>query len=84
MSVLTPFKKAYFSTASIGFHYISLTKNSCDCAFWNQRRACLALPSEYVKLTKSSQWSSLFIYSLFVIWTNGNRQIIDLTMENTF
>ena len=38
------------------------------------------LPSEKAKLTKSSQWSSLFLYSLFVIWTNGNRQIIDLTM----
>ena len=38
------------------------------------------LPSEKAKLTKSSQWSSLFFYSLFVICTNGNRQMIDLTI----
>ena len=43
---------------------------------WNE----CALPSEKAKLTKSSQWSSLFLYSLFVICTNGNRQMIDLTI----
>ena len=43
---------------------------------WNE----CALPSEKAKLTKSSQWSSLFFYSLFVICTNGNRQMIDLTI----
>ena len=56
----------------------------CVFAFWNQRCACLALPSEKAKLTKSSQWSSLFLYSLFVIWTNGNRQMIDFTMVDYF
>ena len=42
------------------------------------------IKSEKAKLTKSSQWSSLFLYSLFVIWKNGNRQIIDLTMVDYF
>ena len=44
----------------------------------------VVLPSEKAKLTKSSQWSALFLYSIFVIWTSGNRQKIDLTMENIF